>query len=75
MLKYLTKINNNNDYNNKPLVMTLFNEVIGIIVILDVITISPKLMLIKRHYYTKDILLEVLQYGHQIFECNFPLPS
>jgi hypothetical protein len=37
--------------------MTLFNEVVGIIVILDVITILLKLMLIKRHYYTKDILL------------------
>lgn len=55
--------------------MTLFNEVVGIIVILDVITILLKLMLIKRHYYTKDILLEVPQYGHNKFECNFPVPS
>jgi hypothetical protein len=55
--------------------MALFNEVVGIIVILDVITILLKLMLIKRHYYTKDILLEVPQYGHQKFECNFLVPS
>ncbi len=52
--------------------MTLLDEVVGIIVILDFITI---LMLIKRHYYTKYILLEVPQYGHQKFECNFPVPS